>query len=183
MKTCPNCGKQHDNSQQQCSQCGTSLPTSNSASGNGKHLHCPHCGSRNLQPIVESTTTGGTAVHSRATRNIGVSSYTANTVHRNYWLCHDCGHKFRNLQNLKEEIAQTKKQQTLMKIFLITFAVLSAYILLLILSDPRGALFASFLLALCGISALLFLCMWLSARSKVTKMLQEETFLEANCFN
>ena len=69
-------------------------------------LHCPQCKGEQITPIVESSVDGAMTTHSSNGR---FSSTTVSNTHRNYWMCSTCGNKFRNIQNLEQEIEKMKK--------------------------------------------------------------------------
>ena len=49
------------------------------------------------------------AVNRSFGRKWGASAIQLNSTHRDYWMCHNCGHKFRNLDSLEDELALCKK--------------------------------------------------------------------------
>lgn len=67
-------------------------------------LHCPICTSQDLQAIVENQ-------------------------NENYWICSRCGHKFRRLQDLENELRRLKGRRSilviLISIFCFAFVVVS----------------------------------------------------------
>lgn len=189
MKYCQNCGNQIDDSANFCRSCGSTQsdspaidPAQSNTSG-GRRLHCPECKSTLLSPIVETTNNGGNAVHTPVTRNVGFTTYTTYSTHRNYWMCQSCGTKFRNLQNLKEEIVRETKR---MKASLIWGIIMAAAGLLGIIAASADKLMSLILrptAVLSIIAAVIFLCVWLTTKSKVNKMTKEKEYLEVNCFS
>jgi DNA-directed RNA polymerase subunit RPC12/RpoP len=150
-----------------------------------KRLHCPKCGSVHFSPVVESTNTGGVAVSHGVTRRVGVTTYSSNTTHRNYWLCQDCGTKFRNLQNLKEELASDTKSLKVWSVLAIITTAIS--LLFVLLTAVQKYLFMRIwcAIALFGIGtiALVFALIWFMTKNKVEKMTKEKEYLEKYCFS
>jgi len=112
MSYCQNCGNEIGEGAQFCSRCGKSQSTVTSTGHQVpkvKGLHCPKCRSTALSPIVETEISGGYSLNHSVTRKTGVSAFDFKNTHRNYWMCGSCGHKFRNIQNLDEEIAVYEK--------------------------------------------------------------------------
>lgn len=191
MKYCPTCGTQISDSAAFCSECGTHIPgitdvkntvQSNRRTGR-KSIHCPECGSTNLAPIVESENNGGVAVSSPISQRMGMTSYSSVTTHRNYWVCQDCGYKFRNLDNLKEEL--TKKSKLLKPLLII--GILATVMLLLmgiILSGNK--LFMVIMLPImipCITCDIIVWAFWVRTRREVENMTEEKRHLERHCFS
>lgn len=192
MKYCKNCGKQINDDSKFCTSCGTQaavqeinqhIPVTQGYSKANKRLRCPQCGSVRFSPVVESTNNGGVAVSNAVTRRTAVTSYSSNTTHRNYWLCQDCGTKFRNIQNLKEEIASVTKLKNVFFVLSIITAVWCLFLFfmlemeseVLFLLAPAIFVFVVFFLICFGI--------WLSSKFKLNKMNAEKKYLEENCFS
>lgn len=190
MKFCSACGAQLSDGAAFCGECG--IPVSGTSEAkkpaiptrkpSGKKLHCPECGSTSLSPVVESTSNGGVAISTPFTKRVGITSYGSTTTHRNYWICQDCGHKFRNLQNLKEELARETKFMKGIWIFSIFFSILLLLTAMLAAGDKTLALFATPLIIILIGTTILFWCLWLSTRNKVVKMMEEKRHLESHCF-
>lgn len=189
MKFCPTCAAQLNDSAAFCESCGTPVSRQEEPIAppvrrpRGKNLHCPECGGNRLSPVVESTNNGGVAVSSPMTRRVGVTTYTSTTTHRNYWMCQDCGHKFRNLQNLKEEIAAESKRMKSCFICGIIFGVICLLFGPFAAGDQVVALFTLPVLIFLVIGDLLFWGIWLTTRNKVTKMMEEKRYLVSRCFD
>lgn len=102
MSYCTNCGKEITEGVAFCPECGTrqgvQQPVRRNTSPRGR-LHCPSCRSTNLTPIIESSSTIGSV--GRISKNIAVTGTNVNN--KTFWMCQDCGHKFRNLEDLIEE--------------------------------------------------------------------------------
>ena len=180
MKYCHKCRQEIPVDASHCPHCGTAQISNHPSATTGrKGVHCPECGSTHLSTMVETSTNGGTAVHTPLTSRVGVSTYTTSNTHRNYWICHNCGQKFRNLQNLKEEIARETKRMKLSLIWFIICTIAG----ILIFSSEFLRFFAGFAGFGFVISGILFFALWLSTRKKVTDMSHEREYLEKNCFD
>lgn len=177
MKFCSNCGQQIEDSTKFCPHCGNaqSVAAPQPFVPGGKQLHCPKCRGTQLSPIVETDVQGGFAVNRSVGRKWGASAVDLKSTHRNYWMCGQCGHKFRNIDSLDEEIAVQAKAQRSCVYSGILFAVLALLALIL----GGGMDIAVLLIPL----LLLFGGLWLWFRSKVTKLTQEKDYLEQNCFD
>ena len=179
MSFCKKCGYQLTEDSKFCPKCGETIENDgNTKKANptkgGKRVHCPKCGDTTLTPATESTTTGG-----NVRRNLGGQSatITMNTVHRNYWLCHACGHKFRNIENLEEEIAVTEKKSKSFITCGIIFVI--AAILIFIINIPVLSMFAGLVMIIAGIAMAVS---GLMAKSSINAMKQELAYLKENCF-
>ncbi len=93
---CPNCGQEQNSAPQ---------PVQRRSTSNRKKLHCPECGAAALSPIVETEIGRGAAVNRSITRRTSASAMRFSNTRQDYWMCSECGQKFRNLQNLDEELA------------------------------------------------------------------------------
>lgn len=183
MNYCQNCGNEIGRGTRFCSHCGqnqqTSMPVSRQSHSAGKkHIHCPECRSTALSPIVETEVNGGISSNYTFSRRGSIGSVAFNNIHRNYWVCGDCGHKFRNLQNLKEEIATLTKNQKNTRIFTIAYFVLVLFCLVIdipILSALFCYLFA--------VLAFLFLGLYLHYTLTLKKLVPEKAYLEDNCYH
>ena len=83
------------------------------ASPKQKRLCCPKCKSNHLQAIVETATSARTIIE---------------TQNRNYWICNDCGYKFRNTEDWHEEIKK-KEQAVKVNLVLTIFFIIVAMLL------------------------------------------------------
>ena len=178
MKFCTNCGQQIDDNAKFCAHCGSSQNAESSApqtfAPSGKQFHCPKCRGFQLSPVVETDVQGGYAVNRSMGRKWGASAVNLKSTHRDYWMCGQCGHKFRNLDNLTEEIAVQAKAQR---------SCISTSIVLLVLSLLSVVIGAGMLdILLLPVLALLVI-LWFSFKKKVTALTEEKKYLEENCFN
>lgn len=112
-------------------------------------VKCPRCGERDLHPINETTTSvqtsGGGYSSSKGglgwllfgpigllCGGLGQKQRTSiNTVHKLFWICNECGFKFRNLNDWNTEIELKVKQQKLNQYSAITLGVLALLFLLI----------------------------------------------------
>ena len=138
-------------------------------------LHCPECKSTKISPVVETTNNGGYAVNTSVTRRSSVSNITLNSTHRNYWMCSNCGNKFRNIQNLQAEIVSESKK---LKMYLFAL-VLVVFIAVVSLVMDWIAFFGPVVLILGALCAYY----WLSTKKRITSMTQELAYLKRKCFD
>ena len=178
MKFCTNCGQQIDDNAKFCAHCGgsqnTEAPVPRVPITGGKQLHCPKCKGISLSPVVETDVQGGYAVNRSVGSKWGASAVNLKSTHRDYWMCGQCGHKFRNLDNLNEEITVQAKAQR---------SCVSTSIVLLVLSLLCVVTGAGTLdIILLPVLALL-VGLWFSFKKKVAALTTEKKYLEENCFN
>lgn len=178
MKFCSNCGRQIDDNAKFCVHCGNSQNTESPVSPisvtGSQQLHCPKCKGTRLSPIVETDVQGGYAVNRSVGRKRGVGAVNLKSTHRDYWMCGQCGHKFRNLDNLSAEITvQAKAQRSCIAtgIFLLVLALISMSV-----GSGFSAIVALPVLAL-------LVGLWFSFQKKVAALTEEKKYLEENCFN
>lgn len=177
MATCQNCKTELPEGTAFCPSCGTktaAVETPTAATGS-KKLHCPQCGSHNISITTESSVNSAVSTH-----HGGVSSTHVSNTHRNYWMCSDCGAKFRNIQNLEEEIAKSKK--TPIAFFIL--AIIAAIIAIYFFSKGTGMfgfLYTGYKVA-SVFAAIMFVCLALYSKSKLKKMQAELEYLKKNCF-
>ena len=140
-------------------------------------LHCPNCKSTNLSPVVE-TSIDGALTTSRG----NISATRVNNTHRNYWMCSSCGNKFRNIQNLQEEIVKMEKSVVTAVIFTVIAAILC--IIFCMLADAAGFLgflYWSFII-FTGLFAIVSFCYIFVYKGRANKMKQELAYLQQYCF-
>lgn len=180
MSFCPNCGNEVAEGIRFCSHCGHGIQnhtpvTKPVRAAGGRRLHCPSCGSNALSAIVETDVTGGMALNHSFSRKNSVSTMEFNNTHRNYWMCGDCGHKFRNLQNLEEEIAKMKNLVlrgiigiALLAVLAVLFSVVGGSAMPLVFMIPVILLVAA---------AVVYF------KNKTSKLGAEWVHLKKHCFN
>lgn len=191
MKYCPACGAQLSENAAFCVECGACLsassetkkPVINNHRSGKRNLQCPNCGSTSLSPVVESENNGGIAASGPVSRRMGITSYSSVTTHRNYWMCQDCGHKFRNLENLKEELT---KKKSLLKPLLIFGILVSALLLLICIIISKNEFLTLIMLPVIIPSItcdIIIWVIWLKTRREVIDMTEERRYLERHCFS
>ncbi len=179
MAFCQNCGASLTDNAEFCTSCGTKTGAAQSVMNtpNTRKMHCPQCRSHNIAPINESSVTGGLTTH-----HGGISSTHFSNQQRAFWMCADCGAKFRSIPSLEEEIKKSKSTPIVMTIFAIIGFILTLY-----LGTSLGNPFASFFLLPYFFGALvatiLFFIFIFVSRSKLKKMKAELEYLKVNCFN
>ncbi len=175
MKYCSQCGHILSDDAKFCNGCGATQDESGvavqSADTFAPKFHCPKCKSTRLTPLVETEVQGGTAIHGAASKHVGASAMNFKNIHRNYWMCQTCGHKFRNLENLIEELTVQQKGLRSATIFVLICAVW------LVISFFTGGWFLPLLLTL------ILLPIYLFTRNNTKKLEKEKAFLEENCLS
>lgn len=179
MSYCQNCGTEIDNDARFCPNCGQSKKPSSSPArqprANGaKRLHCPNCQSNSISPVVETEISGGMSMNHSFSRKNSVSAISLNNTHRNYWMCSDCGHKFRNLQNLEDELAALHKAVISAILGIILLVVLGMFS-----SSTLG--FGITLAFLVPVIALVIVAIFV-VKNKIEKMEAERVYLKKHCF-
>lgn len=116
------------------------------------------------------------------THHGGVSATHLSSTHRNYWICSDCGTKFRNIQSLEEEIYGSRNHPKIFTILTIITAILGLYLLVQMLSGWFGFLFAPYFIGVL-VADIVFLCFLVSSRKKLVTMNAELQYLKQNCFD
>ncbi len=140
-------------------------------------IHCPKCKSFNLIPSTENAVGGAITT---TTGNLSVT--TVSNDHKNYWICRDCGTKFKNLSSLDEEIAKAKRNTVGYCITSIvgTVLVLAALIFL------NSMDFAFIIAPICAtpfVCAVVFCIAFVTEKLKIKKLITEKSYLEINCFD
>lgn len=96
-----------------------------------RRIRCPECGSRNLQATTETDVkvsggkgfSGGNAClgwlllgpFGLLCGNCGRTQASARTTNKSFWICGNCGHKFRNLDELEAELVKMRKSTPIIK--------------------------------------------------------------------
>lgn len=177
MHFCPNCGTKLDQGTHFCNNCGHSLQSVSPVprKTNSRRMHCPECKSSDISPIVETDITSGTSLNHSFTRRTSVSAMQFNNTHRNYWMCSNCGSKFRNLQNLEEELKNT---QGLVKRGIIGIVLMLVLALFFIATIGFGVF-----TILCIFVILLSIVALYILKKRITSMNEERAYLKKNCFD
>lgn len=154
-KFCPDCGTElisEDNFEKESTaveKTQTSDVTVQPVRQNGKKVKCPVCGSKNLQVISEdhsvTQTKGGGYSGTKGCLgylllgpfgllcgSCGQKEKTKSyNIHKTFWVCSDCGHKFRNLEDWKKEIDSNRNGFKILVIFSAVLLVLSIFALIM----------------------------------------------------
>lgn len=178
MSFCRHCGTELSEATRFCPTCGQSQQASPSPvrqpRANSKRLHCPNCRSTSISPVVETEVTSAMSLNHAISRKNSISSHGFNNTHRNYWMCSECGNKFRNLQNLEEELSKHRKNVKSAMIGIILVVIIM--ILSLIING------FSFLHILMLPALLLIIAAVNITRNKITELENERVYLKKNCF-
>ncbi len=158
---CKNCGTKIPDGSVFCMKCGADLndaqtsiedftvPIQNESQTTREK--CTKCGSRNLQAL-----TGDTTIFKTSESNLPVGKSCLR-----YWICKDCGNKFKDLSTLKAEIEQKEKQIFILRIAL-AIAIPIFFILFMISflnSGPKEAIkMVVPPVVLVGIMGIIFIC-------------------------
>ena len=180
MSFCQNCGKELNEGTRFCANCGQEQQSSASVqkavrANTSKRLHCPECKSHDISPVVETEVTGGASLNHSFSKRNSVSAMQFNNTHRNYWMCSSCGCKFRNIQNLEEELKNT--QSLLTRSY---FSVALMVGLMLFFNATLGFVFYSIFCIL--VILLLVVCIFIY-KNRVSRMTEERAYLKKRCFN
>ena len=180
MSICPNCNSTLSENATFCASCGTKVSSAQQVNNHTGKLHCPQCKSHNLMVTTESSVTGAVTAGSRGGR---ISSTHVSNNHQTFWVCGDCGTKFRNIQSLASEIKKYKSSPTVFFILAIVAIIICAYLLINSMSNPfAGFILGSYAIG-SGVAAVIFLCCGLYNKSKLRKMKKELEELKIKCFD
>ena len=179
MKYCSNCGQQIDDNANFCAGCGTTqvpqAPAPQPMSPGGRRLHCPKCKSTRFTPVVETDVKGGFAMNTAIGRKTSASSIHLNSVHRDYWMCQGCGHKFRQIENLEAETKTVGKRMTAY----LVLCCLSVVLCLLTLCVDMGELYGTITVLLVIFNGIMFAL----DKFRHKKLLAEKEYLSVHCFD
>ena len=145
---------------------------------NQKKLHCPNCKSVHISISTETSIDGAVTTHGG-----GFSSTHVSNTHRNFWFCHDCGTKFRNLQNLLEEIKKVKKNPIVFGVLAAIFALVAVIFFIKSgdswLYETVFRIWGYMLLVLAAVSSVFIFV----SKKKFKKLIEEYNYLQVNCFD
>ena len=149
---------------------------------NATKLHCPNCKSHNISISTESSVGGAvTSTHG----NMSVTSVS--NTHRNFWFCSDCGTKFRNIQNLEEEIHKCRYTHIILWVFAAILSFTFIKFIISLISHPiaGGIMTLLFFPTIIGTftGAVVCIIMGFVSKSKLDKKKKELEYLKENCFN
>lgn len=150
---------------------------------------CPRCRSDRLQATVETSTSVRTTGKNYSLGkgllgrllfgtpgfllgSIGQKQRTyIDTQNRNYWICSDCGNKFRNIEDWHEEIHHKEQAVKVNLVLAIIFAVVAV---MLLTSDEVFTIIGFFFLIIGAVNAVVFFF----SKARIQKELQELEKLE-----
>ena len=180
---CQKCGKEIADESAFCPKCGHSVSSGTQTElerttpDKAGRLHCPKCKSLNISVTTESSVNGGITSH-----HGGVSATSLSNTHRNYWICSDCGAKFRNIQNLEEEIHRNRNTPKILIVLMSIMGILGIYLFVQMMSGWAGFMFVPYFGG-AVIAFIVFLCFSISSRKSLEHMKKELEYLKENCFD
>lgn len=154
-----------------------------------KRICCPSCKSSHLQATVETSTSVRTTGNNYSLGkgiigrllfgtpglllgSVGQKQRTyIDTLNRNYWICSDCGNKFRNIEDWREEINR-KEQAT--KVNLLLTIIFSVIAVMFFTGGEVSTIIGVIFLIIGAAKAITFLL----SKIKIQKELQELENLE-----
>lgn len=142
-------------------------------------LHCPNCKSENIVFTTQTTVSG-----SVTSNNGGATTTSISSNHKDFWVCSDCGTKFRHIQSFEEEIKRENESGAL-KIMGVVFAILSIVIFVASqshsFSDAEGFfIFLGVAVALGSIASFIGIPF---AKKATQKKMEELEKLKKDCFD
>lgn len=145
MKRCKKCGVEIEEEARFCSSCGAKVeggenPASNPPDYNASKkpfqnstelqiLCCPRCGNKDLQVTTEL---GG--IVSGGVYNSGKFGGISVASNDTYWICRNCGKKFKNPDGIREDVKAFKRFANVFDVFGIVGGFVM-FVLLLILGE------------------------------------------------
>ena len=105
-------------------------------------LCCPHCGGRRLQITTETDVHTSGKNYSGSKGCLGALMFgplgllcgscgqgqKTTTTNTTYWLCPDCGHKFRRPEDIREQLDDLKKRRT--PVYIAIILILCAFFII-----------------------------------------------------
>lgn len=183
-KICPNCSSVVEKDHAFCPLCGTKIEQSAThdhtyEQHTNNKLHCPKCYSIDLVNATESNVTSGLTF----TQN-KISSTTFSNAHKHFWLCKNCGEKFRNISNLKEEIEALRQSQNGVKVPLYILLVASVLFGILAFNIENEIFNYCFFFSIIAflIICVITLCVLNSTDKRIETLEKELEYLNNNCF-
>ena len=181
MSFCPNCGTELEEGARFCSSCGHGRQNTVSAvrqartAPAGRKLHCPECKSGDISPVVETEISGGTSFNHSFSKRNSVSTMQFNNTHRNYWMCSSCGCKFRNIQNLEEELKNMRN--------LVTRGIIGIVLILILMILFSIAAGFGFFSGMCIFLILLTVAALFILKGRIVRLEEERAYLKKRCFD
>lgn len=183
---CKNCGAEIPDGSQFCAKCGSSIETSPTVAQQANivpaGLRCPKCGSKSLQAIVESNTTGTGGGYSGGKGCLGFllfgplgllcgscgSKQKISTTNKTFWVCQNCGNKFRNAKDLMDESSRLYKGS---RVGTISFAILTIVALIgsIAMHADTGSSLGFIMTAIVFVIAALFFVVFRISKSDYNK--------------
>lgn len=176
MRYCSTCGTQLAGDTRFCPNCGTEQGRPEPIhrnTGARKRLHCPNCKGTALIPVTESTGSIGSV--GRLSRNTAIVG--TDNINKSYWMCQECGHKFRNLEDFIKENKRTVLALNIVLYGMLVFCAILSIFMGLITSD-YGMMFAVVLMC-----AVFSLCVRFFINKMKLKWEKDERALRKACFD
>ena len=140
-------------------------------------LHCPYCKDDTLIAAME--TDSSNSIHNVVGGPMATSTGFTKYHNRHYWMCRDCGKKFRNIEDLKGEIKKYQKTEKVWKIFSI---ILLPLIFFLLTKLDTLMITLPFLIIFLLVFLVVFL-EWNSCKKRIKIFSEELVWLEEKCFD
>ncbi len=172
---CPSCGARQDGA---AAQSANQQGSVSRGSAGQNRLHCPYCRSYNLNATTESST--GAAL---TTGHGNMAVTTVSNTHRDFWICGDCGRKFRNPHSMDEEIKKNRQSSTVCRVFGLLFLVFVIMFVVSALGGGFGVFIGFFAIPSTLIATIVFLYFSDNHKKKAMKLEEEKAALLRNCYN
>ncbi len=129
VQYCRKCNQPMNEGQSVCNHCGTvAVPIVAKKSTQMKNkLHCPRCKSEAITPVHENLGTVGAIL--RWSENLFITN--SKNRNRTSWLCHECGLKFRNPDDIEAEARDAELAKKIYPIITILYSVYLVVLLIL----------------------------------------------------
>lgn len=153
----------------------------NTATG---RLHCPNCRSNQLSALVESADSVSIFTDAAASKGFGMATHGVTAANRNYWVCHECGHKFRNIENLQAEIQYVEKEMKTSRNIARVSGVIALILMLLAVSADdflMVVLCAPFVVS--AVCAALWFWMFRRNKKMIARLTEEKRHLDEHCYS
>lgn len=152
---CRKCGKQVETNSEYCDECRSEMHGV-SVNTRGRKKCCPKCKSRNLQVVMNtdfhSETKGGGFSAGKGCCGLMLlgplgllcgacgnkQKTTVTSSSTNVWVCHDCGNKFRDIDDIEADILKAEKDRKIMPATLFAMGVVFSIIEILLICSFIG---------------------------------------------